>query len=309
MIVTFTLNPAIDRTLFIPKFTAGGVNRVVSTHSDAGGHGINVCRALKVMGTEAIACGFIGGQNGRMIKDFLTSSAISYDFVEVPGETRINIKIVEEDGQHTDINEAGFEINDNDFARLSERMGQYISHENIIALCGAPTPNFEADKYGYMCRRVTARGARLIVDTLPEYLLESLKSKPVFIKPDLYELSQVLGSEIKTPQEISEGARELMARGAQNVAVGMGGRGAIFVSAQGTLYIEAPEVPVVGPVGAGAVLVAGICHALQNGMDFESLAKYSVAAASASVTVAGTGMAPRREVLRLFSRVNAHWMQ
>ena len=308
MIVTFTLNPAIDRMLFIPKFIPGGVNRVVSTHSDAGGHGINVCRALKVMGTEAIACGYIGGQNGRMIKDFLTSASIPYDFVEVPGETRINIKIIEEDGRHTDINESGFEINDNDFSRLSERMGKYISHDNIIALCGAPTPHFEADKYGYMCRRVTARGARLIVDTQPEYLMESLKSKPVFVKPDLYELSQVLGSEVSTPQEVCEGARELLGRGAQNVAVGMGGRGAVFAGADGALYIEAPEVPVVGPVGAGAVLVAGICHALQNSMDFESMAKYAVASASASVTVPGTGMAPRREILKLFPKVNAYWM-
>ena len=135
MVVTFTLNPAVDRTLFVSKLKPNGVNRVLSAHFDAGGHGINVCRGLKVMGTESIACGFIGGQNGRMIKDFLSAASIPYDFIEIPGETRVNIKIVEEDGSHTDFNDVGFTISDSDYERLRDRMGPYIGHDNIIALC------------------------------------------------------------------------------------------------------------------------------------------------------------------------------
>ena len=303
MVVTFTLNPAVDRTVFVGKFRPGAVNRVVSSSFEAGGHGINVCRALKVMGTETMACGFIGGRNGRMIKDFLNSASIPHDFIEVPGETRINIKIVEEDGSHTDLNDVGFSISDSDYQRLDLRMGLYTGHENIIALCGAPTPGFTVERYGDLCRRLTGRGAKLIIDTQPDFLMESLKSGPVFVKPSLAEFSVLMNRELTEPDEIAEAAQELLARGAQNVAVGMGSRGAIFVNADQALFAEAPKVQVLGPVGAGAVLVAGICHALEHEMDFETLAKYAVAAGSASVTVKGTGMAPRREIVRLYDEV------
>ena len=306
MVVTFTLNPAVDRTLFVSKLKPNGVNRVLSAHFDAGGHGINVCRGLKVMGTESIACGFIGGQNGRMIKDFLSAASIPYDFIEIPGETRVNIKIVEEDGRHTDFNDVGFTISDSDYERLRDRMGPYIGHDNIIALCGAPTPGFTVERYGDLCRLLTCRGAKLIIDTQPEYLLESLKSKPVFVKLSLAEFSALMDREVGSVDEITAGARTLLEKGAQNVAVGMGEKGAVFVNAENALFVEAPKVTVLGPVGAGAVLVAGICHGLENRMDFESLAKYAVAAGSASVTVKGTGMAPRREIVRLYEKVRAH---
>ncbi len=305
MVVTFTLNPAVDRTINVSKLRVNSVNRVLSAHFDAGGHGINVCRALKVMGTETIACGFIGGQNGRMIKDFLSAASIPYDFIEVPGETRVNIKIVEVDGSHTDINDAGFTISDSDYDRLRVRMGMYIGRENIIALCGAPTPGFTVERYGDLCRLLTGRGARLIVDTQPDYMLKSLESRPVFVNPGLEEFSALMDREVTEVDEIVVGARELIGKGAQNVAIGMNERGAVFVSAAEALFITAPKVPIVGPVGAGAVLVAGICHGLENNMDFESLARYAVAAGTASVTVEGTGMAPRREIVRLYEKMHA----
>ena len=142
MIVTFTMNPAIDRTLLIPDFEPGKVNHVGITITDAGGNGVNVCRALKIMGTDSMTCGFIAGKNGRFIKDYLSSLNIPYDFVDVPGETRINIKIVDRNGLHTDINESGFEINETDFNRLKERLTQYVRRDNSIVLCGSTPPNF-----------------------------------------------------------------------------------------------------------------------------------------------------------------------
>ena len=107
MIITVTLNPAVDRTMHVPKFCAGRVNRATSSRVDAGGKGINVSKALKELGCDSIACGLIAGRYGRMIKEQITAAGIKYDFVEVPGETRLNVKIISDDGTHTDINEPG----------------------------------------------------------------------------------------------------------------------------------------------------------------------------------------------------------
>ncbi len=261
MIVTFLLNPAIDRTLIVPNFESGRVNHVGTTIIDAGGNGVNVSRALKVMGTDSMTCGFIAGKNGRFIKDYLSSLAIPFDFVDVPGETRVNIKIVDHNGVHTDINESGFEITDSDFNRLSERMAQYVRRDNSIVLCGSTPPNFTVERYGQICQAISARGCELFLDTSGKLLLEGLKSKPVYVKPNVQELEATLDTKVTSHEDICRGARELIGLGAQNVVVSMGAEGAIFMSGNKTLFVKAPKVQVRGPVGAGDVMMAGIVHA------------------------------------------------
>lgn len=305
MIVTFTMNPAIDRTLLVPDFEPGKVNHVATTIIDAGGSGVNVCRALKVMGTDSMTCGFIAGKNGRFIKDYLTSLAIPCDFVDVPGETRINIKIVDHNGVHTDINESGFEIHESDFNRLKERMTQYVRRDNSIVLCGSTPPNLPVEQYGQICQIISTRGCELFLDTSGKLLLEGLKAKPVFVKPNVQELEATLGERFASHEDICRGARELIGLGAQNVVVSMGAEGAIFMNSAQSCFVQAPKVPVRGPVGAGDVMTAGILHARLNRMDFETTACYAVAAASASVTVEGTRMAQRRDILKLFSGLRA----
>ena len=305
MIVTFTMNPAIDRTLLVPDFEPGRINHVTDTISDAGGNGVNICRALKVMGTDTMTVGFIAGQNGRFIKDYLSSQNIPYDFVDVPGETRVNIKIVDRSGVHTDLNSVGFEVSDSDYNRLYERVNAYIRRDNGIVLCGSIPPGFTVERFGQLCELVNSRSCELYLDTSRELLLEGLKHKPVFIKPNLTELEATLGTRFASHEDICRGARELIGLGAQNVAVSLGAEGAIFMNSEQTLFVKAPDVPVIGPVGAGDVMMAGIVHARLNRMDFENIACYAVAAGSASVTVEGTRMAQRRVVLQLYNQTRA----
>lgn len=308
MIVTFTMNPAVDRTLIVPGFQPGKINHVEATYTDAGGNGVNICRALKVMGTESMNFGFIAGQYGRFIKDYLSSQNIPYDFIEVPGDTRVNIKIIGAGGVHTDLNSPGFTLTDADLSRLSDRMPQYIRRDNTLVLCGSTPPNFSVERYGEICQAISARGCELFLDTSGDYLLEGLKAGPVFVKPNLTELETTLGRKFTTREEICAAGRELLSLGAKNVAISLASEGAIFLNDETTLYVKAPVVPVVGPVGAGDVMVAGLLHARQNGMSFEDMARFSVAAASASVTVEGTRMAPRREVLRLFGETGVEYI-
>lgn len=303
MIVTVTLNPALDRTITIPHFKPGTVNRSTSSRLDSGGKGINVSKALKEMGSESIATGFIAGANGRSLKERLIAQDINCNFVEVAGETRVNIKIVSEDGSHTDINEPGFDVTEADIERLIQRVKTYCRHGNIIVISGSAPRNFSVDHYIRLCTAVSAHeGTRLIVDADGDYLHAALPTRPDFIKPNVKELSNVLGYEIESLDDILAGARTLLSMGAQNVAVSMGSEGAVFVSPTQALYVRTPKVEVLGPVGAGDVMVAGIAQSMENGNDFASLARYAVAAGAASVTTEGTQMASRRTVLSLFGK-------
>ena len=308
MIITSTMNPAVDRTLYVPDFHQGMINHADIVRTDAGGNGVNVCRALKVMGSDSLTVGFIAGKNGRFIKDYLSSQAIPYDFVEVPGETRTNIKIIDKNGVHTDINESGFAVSDSDYVRFQEHLAQYLRHDNCIVLTGSTPANITVERFGELCQAVSAHGCELFLDTHGAYLLEGLKAKPIFVKPNVQELEETLGMKVTSREDVCRGAKELMNLGAQHVAVSMDAEGAIFMSDRETLFIEAPKVPVRGPVGAGDVLMAGMVHGRQNRMDFSNTAAYAVAAASASVMVEGTRMAQRRDILQLLGEVKVTMM-
>ncbi len=306
MIVTVTLNPAIDRTIAVPDFKCGEVNRADTSRVDAGGKGINVSKALKELGSKSVATGFVAGKNGRFIKESLHGLGITTDFVEAVGETRVNIKIVSEGGVHTDINENGFDVSDHDLDRITKRLRSYLKSGNIIIISGSAPSNMSLESYEKLCRTVTERDdVKLIADATGEHLRAALSANPYFVKPNVAELSSVLGYEVKTLDEICDGARKLIEMGAQNVAVSMGAEGAVFVNGKEALLVRTPPVEAVGPVGAGDVMVAGIAHAIENGNEFSTLARYAAAAAAASVTVEGTRMAPRRTVLDLFSQTTA----
>ena len=300
MIVTVTLNPALDRTVFVPNFRAGEVNRAVSTVVDAGGKGINVAKALHELGSDSLACGLVAGQYGRQIKQYLTSVGVKYDFLDVAGETRVNIKIVDENGNHTDINERGFEVTHGEVERLKEYLARYAKKDNIIVISGSTPPNLTLEAYGELCQ-IASKAGHFIVDAEGDHLLEGIKAKPDYIKPNKAELAKTLGRPIVTTEDVITGARELIEKGAKNVAVSMGSEGAIFVSETRAIRAKTPAVPVKGPVGAGDVMVAGIAQSLECGNNMEDLAKFAVSAGAASVTAEGTKMASRRTVLKLFA--------
>lgn len=306
MIITVTPNPAVDRTLYVPKFCAGRVNRATSARIDAGGKGINVSKALKELGCDSIACGLIAGRYGRMIKEHMTAAGIKHDFVEISGETRLNIKIISDDGTHTDINEPGFSVSEVDFQRLIDRVAQNARRDSIVVISGSVPPNLPLSAYENMCQTIANRpNVRLIVDADGVHLKAALAAKPVYIKPNVSELGSVLGTEPTTVPEIVAGAKILLNMGAQNVAVSMGADGAIFVNLEHTVFVHPPKVAAIGPVGSGDVMVAAIAQGLEDKIDFVTIARYAAAAGTASVTVEGTRMASRRTVLQVFDQTTA----
>ena len=303
MIITVTLNPAIDRTYEIKEFQVGSVNRAEATRTDIGGKGINVSKVVHIISGNTIACGFLSGRNGRYIKDSLTSIGIHHDFVEVPGETRINIKIVSEDGQHTDINEQGFNVSEIDFNRLLDHLGAYMRRGNVFVVSGSIPPNLDAELYKKLCQAVTDAKLPLIVDADGRRLNWALSAKPVFIKPNAEELSQATGIEITDIPSAVRGAKMMMEAGAGAVCVSMGARGAVCVNAEQSLFVEPPIVPVRGPVGAGDAMVAAIAIAVEENMSFESTAKYAVAAGTASVLSFGVGFPSKRALIEVYEKV------
>lgn len=311
MIITITLNPAMDRTMRISKpLIPGKLNRATTTNVEPGGKGINVSNAIKAIGGESIALGFSAGSNGRSMKDALTSRDIHHDFVDVPGQTRINVQIIDTDGTHTEINEPGCKISEGDFLRLLERIESYLDKENIFVLAGSTPPGITAKHYGKICKTIKKAGCRLVVDASGECLLEALKYEPDFIKPNMYELAELVGGEVTVdPEEVAENAKKLLDMGARTVCVSMGEKGSVFVSKDTSESLFAntnPKIIQEGAVGTGDSMVAAFANGMRQHIKLDEIAKFSVAAGRACAKLPGTEMATLKMVYEVYETVELY---
>jgi len=311
MIITITLNPALDRTLHIGQpLTVGKLNRALTSHLEPGGKGINVSRTIKSLGGESIALGFCSGINGRMLKDMLTSADIHHDFVDVAGHLRINTHIIDPDGGYTEINEPGSPIEELDFLRLLDRVENYTNHENVFVVSGSVPPGFSANNYCKLCKTIKRKGCRLIVDAQGEMLLEALKCEPDFVKPNIYELAAAVGEDpTNDPDEVLASACKMLDMGAQAVCVSMGQDGAVFAAGceQEALFVDtSPKIKNQGSASTGDAMVGAIADAVNRNLRFDELARFVVAAGRAASRLTGTAKPSLTQVYQVYETARVY---
>ena len=311
MIITITLNPALDRTQRIEHpLVVGKLNRAASSHLEPGGKGINVSRAVKALGGNSIALGFCAGTNGRIMKDMLTAADIHHDFVDVAGQTRINTQIIDVQGGHTEVNEPGNKLDDADFLRLLDRMENYLNAGNIFVLTGSMPPEFPLKNYQKLCRLIKKHGCKLIIDAQGELLLEALKLEPDFVKPNIFELAEAVGDKPSAdPEVVVVSARKMLDMGARAVCVSMSQEGAVLVSKDEpeALYVNTnPKIYDEGAVGTGDAMVGAIANSMNNGLKFDEMARYAVATARACSRLPGTEMASLKRVYEVYETTEVY---
>lgn len=307
MIITVTLNPAIDKTVEINNVHINSVNRVSSTRLDAGGKGINVSKIVQSLGGKSKALGFLGGRAGTFIKKYLDEMNIENDFVIVQGETRTNLKIVDPvERTNTDINEMGPQITPEDIEQLEKQMLHSVNDKSIIVFSGSVPPNIEPDIYQKWICQVKEKGGKTILDADGEMMRLGIAAGPYLIKPNIHELERVLGREIKNSDEVISAARSLMKQhGIEIVVVSMGEEGALFLNNQVTILAEGLVVDVKSTVGAGDSMVAALAYAIDNGETFEKAVTLAVAAGTANVMTYGTEPSSLALIQELENKV--HW--
>ncbi|WP_378956562.1 1-phosphofructokinase [Pelosinus sp. sgz500959] len=290
MIITVTLNPAVDKTVEINNVQINSVNRVSSIRLDAGGKGINVSKIILSLRGQSKALGFLGGRAGTFIKNYLDEMHIDNDFVMVNGETRTNLKIVDP-MQHTntDINEMGPQITPKDIEEIEKQLLQSVNDKAIIVFSGSVPPNIEPNIYQKWINQVKEKGGKSILDADGEIMRLGIAAGPYLIKPNIHELERLLGRKITTIDEVIKASRSLMQEyGIEVVVVSMGGDGALFLNKEVTILAEGLVVEVKSTVGAGDSMVAALAYALDNGETFEKSVTLAVAAGTANVMTHGT---------------------
>ncbi len=223
MIITVTLNPALDKTIEIDEFKIDSVNRIVSTRVDAGGKGINVSKVIKELQQKSIALGFLGGSSGSKIKNYLDNLNINNNFLTVKGETRTNIKIIDKvNNTHTDINENGPDLIEEDIINIKEKIMEYCKADSIVVLSGSVPSGVDISIYGEIIKDVKNKGGKVILDAEGELLMQGIKAGPYMVKPNIDELEKAFGESINSEEEVIQTAREILEYGVKYVVISQG---------------------------------------------------------------------------------------
>ena len=302
MIYTVTFNPAIDYLVYVPELKVGSIIRSEKEKTFCGGKGINVSLVLQELGIESTAMGFIAGFTGSAIEQALGGGMIHTDFVHLKeGLTRINVKIRSE--YETDINGQGPAISENDIQALLGKL-KGLKQGDTLVFAGSIPHTVPSDIYEKIMELLSGTGVRFVVDATRDLLLNSLKYRPFFIKPNNDELGEIFGVRIDTPEDAIRYAGKLREMGALNVLVSMGGKGAVLVDENGKEYsMPAISGKVVNTVGAGDSMVAGFLAGYAQKADYAYALKLGTAAGGA--TAFCEGLATRDEIFRLMNQIQS----
>ena len=283
MIYTVTLNPSLDYYVQVNNFKVGFVNRVVGERLAVGGKGINVSLALRELEEDTLALGFVAGFTGKAIKDKMKSLGLDYNFIDVDGQSRINVKI--KGNTETDINGTGAVVSTNDMNTLTRKLKQLLKDGDWLVVSGSVPKSLDETAYANLLKKLkTLHGINVVVDACGKLLTETLKYHPFLIKPNLYELSEIFSLPSTTPsmEEIFACAYKLQSMGARNVIVSMGSSGAAMVTETSqSLYVRAARGQLVNSVGAGDSMIAGFIHEYCKSGNYFSALNYACAAGSA----------------------------
>jgi 1-phosphofructokinase len=272
-VVTVTLNPAVDETVFLEELRPGSVNRATRLHRQAGGKGVNVSSMLGGYGIPNVATGFLGRENPRLFEELFSARGIRDEFLRIRGSTRSGIKIVEQSaGRTTDINFDGLEPDAADLDTLMRKLGGLAGPGMWVVIGGRLPAGVSLGFFRDLLVMLKRTGAKIAADTSGEALSAAIECGVDLIKPNQHELEEVLGRELPDFAACAAAALQLQRERIPRVILSLGQAGALFLSPEAALRARSPQVRVVSTVGAGDSLLAGYLAGLVTGRSAEECA-------------------------------------
>ncbi|MEI6895926.1 MAG: 1-phosphofructokinase [Psychromonas sp.] len=298
-VVTVTLNPALDLTGSVQTLQAGEVNLIETASLHPAGKGLNVAKVLAELGAEITVSGFLGKNNQDLFVQLFDTLQINDQFIRVDGDTRINVKIVEESGQVSDLNFPGINIDSAAIVAFEKTLFTLAKDHDVFVIAGSLPPGVTPKLCARWINTLQNDGKKVFFDSSNQALIAAVNAHPYLIKPNENELSSLCDHELTTISEIKKEAQKLQQQGCENVVVSLGEDGVLWLNQEGWLKSTPPKMPVTSTVGAGDTLVAGLCWGELNQWDKSHSLGFASALAAFAVTQIGVGVKNLSQVEKL----------
>lgn len=304
-IVTLTMNPAVDQSSLTSIVTDEKKLRCTNTRYDPGGGGINVSRAITILGGRSKAFFPAGGHMGLLLEDLLKREQIEYVKCPIKEDTRLNVNIIEEISEKQyRFTTPGINLQESEWKQMLTILEEFYPSPDYIVASGSLPPNVPIDFYKRVANLSKKINCKLILDSSNEALQEALSEGVFLIKPNLHEFQQLIGSSPQNENEIIEKAQEIIQRNqCSYIVISLGAAGLLYISKNNAEHISSPLVPIKSRVGAGDSMVAGITLSLAEGKTMEEAVRYGLAAGAAAVMTPGTELCRKQDTERIYQHL------
>ena len=290
MILCITPNPAIDRTIILPRLVPGDVHRAQKIIVAAGGKGLNVARSIRTLGGEPLCMGFTGGHNGRLLADLAQNDGLHSAWTWLDAaETRTCTILVSPAGDATVINEPGMPVSAADWKRLQQDVLGQLTAVGQVCISGSLPPASAAEDFQRLLSLLVDGGMQVWVDTSGLALEAALAHPTIGIKVNGSEIGELLGFEVKDFDSAKRALPRLENHGGRAFVITLGSAGALLVSTEGRWHAQGPQMDVVSTVGSGDSFLGGLVTALDRGQPWPDALRDAVAAGTANALLPGGG--------------------
>ncbi len=303
LILTLTINPAIDRNVTADRLVFEDRAYIMSTKESAGGRGINASQVIHAFGGKTLAILTSGGKCGALFEELVRAYGFPVDVVPIRNDIRTNLTITDKQGLTVKLNEAGPAMDKRELDRLEKATIRQLDQASWLMLCGSIPPGVPPDIYVRLIETARKKKVQTILDTDGEALEVGLEAKPTVVHANQAEAERVLDTALLTRASFLDAARKLRAMGAGSVILSLGSRGAVGADAKSMTEALPPRVDAVCPIGAGDALAAAFTWAMEKGSNFEDAVRWGVAAGTASAKLPGVSFASLQDTEAVYKLV------
>ena len=303
MILTLTLNPAVDRNVLVDRLVFEDRAYILSRGDSPGGRGINASRVLHSFGAKTFAVVTSGGKNGELFESLLASGGFPVEAVHIKKEIRTNFTITDKYGLTIKLNELGPQLTNRDLERVEDAVARRLSKAKWLMLCGSIPPGVASDFYCQLIRMARGNDVKTLLDTDGEALLHGVEAEPTVVTPNQPEAERLLNRALITRAHFRDAAQRIKDMGAESVILSLGSRGAVATDGHRTIEVSPPRVDVLSPIGAGDAMAAAFVWARTNKSNFADAVRWGVAAGTATAQLPGLEFATREQTDQIYKSV------
>ena len=303
MIVTLTINPAIDRIISIDRLAFEDRAYINSSRESAGGRGINVSSVIHSFGGETLAVLISGGDSGKRLEGLLGKCGYRIAVVPVQNEIRTNLTVTDKHGLTVNLNEAGPQLGKAEVARVERVVRDTLDHASWLMVCGSIPPGVPPAFYGKLVSMARHKKVKTLLHADGEALREGIAARPTVVAPNEQEAGRLLGQTLLTRTHFLEAAERIRQMGADSVVLTLGSRGAVGAFADGLMEALAPRIDAVCAIGAGDALMAAYAWARGRRTSVADALRWGVAAGTATACLPGMNFASLAQAREIYRQV------